>query len=132
MIYAFNSVLQSCWKLDSCSLRAGVHYGPWRWPFSMVRLDCPTSMVRFLKNKFLKPLGLTLGVLNQMWNKKNCYAPKSECADFFLIYVQKGHFEKKIQVWPFSCLLLGFTCLHFLLSFSKMWLPNLLTTILTR
>jgi hypothetical protein len=38
----------------------------------------------------------------------------------------------KIKVLPFSCLLLGFTCLYFLLTVSKMWLANLLTTISTK
>ena len=40
--------------------------------------------------------------------------------------------EKKTQVRPYSCLLLGFTCLLFLLNVSKMWLANLLTTIFTK
>ena len=47
----------------------------------------------------------------------------------FLIHAQIGQFMKKIQVKSFSCLLLGFTCLYFLLNVSKMWLANLLTTI---
>ena len=63
-----------------------------------------------------------------MWTKKNDHASKSEGANFLI----KGHFENKIQVWPFSCLLLGFTCLHFLLNVSKTWLANLLTTIFTK
>jgi hypothetical protein len=63
------------------------------WPFSMVQLDGPTSMVRFLQksNKVTKPLGPSLG--RRMWTKRNDHAPKSECAHF-LIYTQKGNFEK--------------------------------------
>jgi hypothetical protein len=77
-------------------------------------------MVRLLKKIVLKGLGPSLGV-NQMWTKKNDHAPKNEGADF-IIHAQKGHFWKnKIQVWPFSCLLLGFTCLLFLLNVSKMY-----------
>ena len=36
------------------------------------------------------------------------------------------------QVCSFSCPLLDFTCLHFLLNVSKMWLANLLTTFFTK
>ena len=48
-----------------------------------------------------------------------------------LIHFQIGQFEK-IKVSPFSCLLLGFTCLNLLSNVSKMWLANPLITILTK
>ena len=35
-------------------------------------------------NVFSKPLGLSLGV-NRTWTKRSDHAPKSGCADFFLI-----------------------------------------------
>ena len=41
-----------------------------------------TSMVQFLKNAFLKPLGPSLGI-NQIWTNKSDHAPKSGCADLF-------------------------------------------------
>ena len=44
------------------ALRAGLHHGSWsqtkRWPFSMVRLDGPTFMIRFLKKTIYKVFGL--------------------------------------------------------------------------
>ena len=83
-----------------------------RWPFLMVWVHGPTSMVRLLENIVWKALGPSLGV-NQMWTKKNDHAPKSECVGIFE-YMLKRAILKKIQVWPFSCILLGFTCLHFL------------------
>ena len=46
--------------------------------------------------------------------------------------LNKGSFEKKNQVWPFSHILLGLTCLHFLLKVLKTWLANLLTSIFTK
>ena len=79
--------------------------GPWKMAF----VNGPRSWSDFPTEKLvLRALGPSLGV-NRMWTKKNDHAPKSERADF-LIHVQKG---QKIQVWPFCCLLLGFTCLHF-------------------
>ena len=101
-----------------------------RWPLSMIRVHGPTSMVRLLKKLVLKALGPSLGV-NQMWNKKNHHAPKSEGACFF------NRCPKRVVLIFFlkfdhSRLLLGFTCLPFLLSVSRMWLANLLTTIFTK
>ena len=55
----------------------------------MYRVHGPTSMVRLLKKIVLKALDPSLGV-DQMWIKKNDHAPKSECAEFFLIHAQKG------------------------------------------
>ena len=72
---------------------------PWNMAFSMVQL--PWS--HFLKNQFTKLLGPSLGV-NQTWTKRNDHAPKSECIRLFLIYVQKGQFWKKNQVWSLFCL----------------------------
>jgi hypothetical protein len=66
-----------------------------------------------------------------MWIKTNDHAARSGCADFFNVSPKKA-FMGKIKVSPFSCLLLGFTRLHFLLNVSKMWLANLLTTISTK
>jgi hypothetical protein len=56
---------------------------------------------------------------------------RNGCADFFNISPKRAVLGK-IKVWPFFCLLLGFTCLHFLLNVSKMWLANLLTAISTK
>ena len=100
-----------------------------RGPFSMVRVHGTTSMVRLLKKIVLKALGPSLGV-NRMWTKKNDHAPKSAWADFFNTCTKRIFLEKN-QVWPFSCLLLDFTYLHFLLNVSKMWL-FLLPTICRR
>ena len=80
---------------------------PWNMAFSMVQL--PWS--HFLKNQFTKLLGPSLGV-NQTWTKRNDHAPKSECIRLFLIYVQKGQFEKNNQVWSLFCLV--FSSLHIL------------------
>jgi hypothetical protein len=88
------------------------------------------SWSEFLKNWFTKPLGSSLGV-NRMWTKRNGHAARNGCAHFFNISPKRVVLGK-IKVWPFSCLLLGFTCLHFLLNVSKMWLVNLLTSISTK
>ena len=101
--------------------------GPW----IMVFFSGPSFMVRLLKKIGSKFLGPSLGV-NRMWTKNNDHAPKCECVDVFLIHARKGQFWKKIQVCPFYCFLLGFTCLHCLLNVSKIWLANLLTTIFTK
>ena len=62
-----------------------------RWPFSMVQVHGPISMVRLLKKIALKALGLSLGV-NRMWTKKINHAPKSECAYIFSIHAQNWQF----------------------------------------
>jgi hypothetical protein len=93
----------------------------------MVYISCS----EFLKNWFTKPLGPSLGV-NRMWTKRLGMTMRQEVdADFFNISPKRAVLGK-IKVWPFSCLLLGFTCLHFLLKVSKMWLANLLTSISTK
>ena len=66
----------------------------------MVQLPWPN----LLTNQFIRPLGPSLGV-NRTWTKRNDHAPKSECVDFFIIYVQKGSFEKKGK-WSRSITLL--------------------------
>jgi hypothetical protein len=101
-----------------------------RWTLSMVRVHGLTSMVRLHKKLVLRVLGPSLGV-NRMWTKKSDHAPKIEGAHFFNTCPKRA-ILKKIRVWPFSCLLLGFNCLHFFLNVSKMWLANLLTTIFTK
>ena len=68
----------------------------------MVRAHASTIMVRLLKNIVLK--AHSLGV-NWMWTRKDDHAPKSECAYSFNI-CQNMVFFRKIQVWPFSYLLL--------------------------
>ena len=105
-----------------------------RGPFLMVWVHGPTSMVRLLRKLVLKALGPLLCV-NQMWTKKNDHAPKSKCVDFFLNMPKKGSFEKKFKcehLLSFLGASLVFICLHFSLNVSKMWLANLLTTILTK
>ena len=103
---------------------------PWKraffqWSEFMVQL----SWSDFLKSQsILKALGPTLCV-NRMWTKENDHAPKSERVDFFYHMPKNGILWKKNKVCSFSCLLLSFTCLHFLLNVSKMRLANLLTTI---
>jgi hypothetical protein len=88
-----------------------------RWPFFMVQLDGSTFMVRFSKYQFIKSLGPSLGV-NWMWTKKNDHAQKVDVL-IFLKYTPRNGSYKTNQVWPLSCLLFGFTCLHFLLNMSK-------------
>ena len=104
-----------------------------RWPSLMVRLGCPTFMIRF----FPKPLYRFFGPLTTC--KPNVDQEEWPCTKkwmcwLFLIHAQKGQFwkNKTNQVWPFSCLLVGFTSLHFLLNVAKIWVANLLTTILTK
>ena len=58
----------------------------------------------FLKKQFTKPLFSLLGV-NRMWTKRNDHAPKTSCAGFLNI-CPKEEVLKKIQVQPFSCLLM--------------------------
>ena len=103
--------------------------GPWKRAFSVVRVHDPTPMVRHLKKHVLKALGPSLGVI-RMCTTKNDHAPKNACIDFFDICPKRAFLEK-IQVCPFYCLLMGFTCLQFLLNVLKMWLANLFTTIFT-
>jgi len=80
-------------------------------------LDGPTSMVPISSKINLQIfMGPSLGLLNQMLTKRNDHhAPKCECIDFFLIYVQKCSFGK-IQVWQF------FRC--FLSSLHLLFPPN--------
>ena len=96
----------------------------------MVWVHGPTSMVWVLQKLVMKTLAPSVGV-NWMWTKKNDHASKNEHVDFFS-RCPKRAILKKNQVWPFSCLHLGFTCLPFLLNVSKMWLANLLTKTFTK
>ena len=117
------TALGSCVKWPLRPVYATDHeVGPWKMAFFHV----PTSMVRFLYKLIYKAIGsLTRCKLN--WTKENDHSPKNECADFFFKYMPKLGIFEKTQVWPFSCLLLGFTCLHFLLNVLKMWLEKLPT-----
>ena len=89
-------------------VRAGLHYKPW----SRTMEEGLFQWSNFLKKSILKALSPSLGV-NRMWTKKNDHAPKSECADFILIYAQKGHFWKEKKKFAhslvFSWALLVFT-----------------------
>ena len=100
--------------------------GPWKMAF----VKWFEFMARLHQNLVLRALGPSLGV-NRMWIKKSDHAPKYEGVNFFNTCPKRAIFEKN-QVWLFSCLLLGFICLHFLLNVSKMWLTNLLTTFFTK
>ena len=76
-------------------LRAGLKSDHGRWPFPWSKHNGPTyGLISFEKNQFTKLLGPSPG-WNQMWIKRNDHAPKNECAGCFLIYVQKGSFEKE-------------------------------------
>ena len=105
----------SCWRnpWNVLRIRAGFHHGPWSQTkedgfffyslISMVQL--PWS--DFLHNQFTKYLDPSLGVNEEEWprfKKWMCwilkrYDPKRRCWEK----------RKKIQVWPFSCLLLSIT-----------------------
>ena len=111
-----------------------LHYGPWsrtmedglfQWSEFMVQL--PWS--DFLKKKFGKPWALSGCKLSADEEEWPCTKKWMWC---FFNTCSKRKDLKKIQARPFSCFLLGFTCLHFLLNVSKMWLANLLTTIFTK
>ena len=65
-----------------------------RRPFSMVQLDGPHFMVRFLKKTIYKAFG-PLTSVNQMWTKKNDRAPNNECADFFNLCLKKAVLKEK-------------------------------------
>ena len=99
--------------------------GPWKRAF----FNGPTFMIRLLKKSILNLGPLTKCKANVDQEEWPC--TKKWMCIIFLIYAQKGHFWKK-KVFSFSCLLLGFTCLRFLLNLLKMWLANLLTTIFTK
>ena len=60
-------------------------------PCQMAFFHGHTFIVQFLKNVFLRSLGLSLGV-NQTWTKKNDRIPKSRCVDFFKYMSKKGSF----------------------------------------
>jgi len=88
-----------------------------RWPLSMVWVHRPTSIVRLHKKNSFESLGpLTRCKPNVDQEEWPC-TKKWMC--WILIHAQKGDLWKKIQVWPYSCLLLGFICLHFLLNVSR-------------
>jgi hypothetical protein len=94
-----------------------------RWPFSLVQLLCSN----FFKIPIYKAFG-PLTKCNPNVDQEEWPCTKKWMCWFFLIYAQKVIFEKIkliIQVWPFSCF-------HFLVNVSKMWLANLLTTNFTK
>ena len=93
--------------------------------FSMVQGHGPTSMVWLLKHLVLKALGPSLGV-NKCGPRRMTMHQKVNVLVFLNTCPQRAVLKKN-QVWPFSCLLLGFTCFHFLLNMSRMWLANLRT-----
>ena len=62
-----------------------------------------------------------------MWTKKNDYAPKSKCADFFECMPKKGNIEKKFK-FDHS---LGLH-LSSLVECVEKWFANPLTTIFTK
>ena len=101
-----------------------------RWPFSFVRLDGPTYMLRFLKKSIYKAFGPLTGWKANV-GQKNDHAPKSECVDFFNICLRKA-ILKNIQVWPFSCLLLASLVFTSLINVSKMWPATLFTICFTK
>jgi hypothetical protein len=113
------------WRL--ASLKANLHYGPWsqtmkeglfQWSKFMVQL--PWS--DFSKFLFWKPCPPSLSV-KQMWTKKIAHALKMNVPIFF-IHAQKGQFWNNFKFDHHLGLLLGFTCLHFLLNVLKTWLAN--------
>jgi hypothetical protein len=84
-----NWVMSNAWNSTTYICVSKGWFTPWtmksdhgRWPFSMVPLGGPTSMVLSSKNQFTKPLGPSLGV-NRMWTKRNDHAPKVNVLIFF-------------------------------------------------
>ena len=88
----------------------------------LVQVHGPPSMVQLLKKLVLK----VLTRCNSNVDQEEWPCTKKWMFLVFL-YMPKRAVLNKIQVWLLSCLLLGFTCLHFLLHVSKVWLANLLT-----
>ena len=94
-----------------------MHHG--RRPYSMVWLDGPTFMVWFVLKSIHKVFGPLIrnkpNVDQEEWP-----CTKNECADFLFFHMSKeGNFERKrIQVWPFSCLLFSSFSLPWALPFS--------------
>ena len=64
-----------------------------RWPFSMVRLDGPTSMVQFLKKSIYKAFG-PLTRCKPNVDQEEWPFTKSECADFFNIHPKREVMKK--------------------------------------
>ena len=75
-----------------------------RWPFVMVWLHGPTSMIHFTK-----PLGPSLSV-NQIWTKRMTMHQKVNVL-IFIIHAQKGQFGSPPQKKSLTGLLLSSTSL---------------------
>ena len=112
-------VMSNAWNWATHSCVSKGQFTPWtmksdhgRWPFSMVRLGGPISMVRFLKKSIYKAFGsLTRckpNVDQEVWP-----CTKSDCVDFFLYMPQNNCFEKN------SSLTILLSSLVFILSSPK-------------
>ena len=98
------------WLVQSSLSRPVLHHGPWSrtmedrlfpWSNFMIHLPCSD----FFKKSIYRVFGSLIRCESNV-DHKEWPCTKSECAEFILIYVQKGRFwkEKKIQV---CCLLLS-------------------------
>ena len=113
-------------KVFFSSLRVSLHHGPevepWKMAFSMFQLDGPTSMVWFLEKWIYKAFGpLTRCKPNVDQEEWPCIK-KWMCWFFWNTRPKRVVLKDKNLVWPFFCLLLGFTCRQFLLNVLKMCL----------
>jgi hypothetical protein len=99
--------------------------GPWRMAF----LHGPTSMVRFLKKSIYKAFGpFTRCKPNVDQEAQPCI--KTWMCHYFQYIPQKSSFEKKNQLWPFSCLLLSSSSLPQKINYYKFIIsPYLFLTI---
>jgi hypothetical protein len=140
--YVFVTTLTKCiftmvpYRLINTVIRGSLYHRPWTRPTEDALFRGTSSWSTFhgpsSKKMIYKAVGPLIRCnLNRMWTKRIDHATRSGCADFYNISPKRAILGK-IKVWPFSCLLLGFTCFHFLLNLSKMWLENLLTTISTK
>ena len=98
-------------NLEMVQVRVGLHHEPWRRTmedglFSWSNLMVQLSRSYLKINKFMKPLGPSLGV-NRMWTKRNDHAPKNECVGLIDACPKKAVLKPKKWVWPFFCLLLS-------------------------
>ena len=64
-----------------------------RWPFCMVQLDGPTSMVWFLKKLIYKAFGPFTRYKSNV-DQEEWPCTKSKCVDISSIWPKKGSFEK--------------------------------------
>jgi hypothetical protein len=69
-----------------------------RWLFSMVQLDGPTLMVRFIEKINLQSHWAPHKGINRMWTKRNDHAPKNECDNFFYICSKRAILKIKIKL----------------------------------